>query len=161
MDFKGKKEDQPWGWSIVYDSEDDGVVEDCKIIVNGADCTIKENQVGTATILSDSLTIEFSDHKYKSGDYDFTYNMYAGECIGSDNGNLLTTGICCAEDVAQYARVPENYPLTSGTISSNSFTFSDTIKPRSQWGSDYKVFPIGEKDRMYLTGHVKICEASR
>jgi len=157
--FSETEGEDPWGWNIVY-SSDDGVVEDCEIWIGAHDCSFdgdEAEQIGTATIVRNSFTLTLDSQEYGSGDYTFEYNFYVGECIGSDGGNHIENDICLADDVSEWARRPETYPLTSGNLSVNTYTFTEQNEPRTEWGAHYPTFPIGSRDRKYLSAQVEIC----
>ena len=148
----------PWGWNILYKAGD-GVINDCQVWIGANNCTFENGeQIGTASISSSSFTVTLNS-SFGNG-YKYDYNFYAGECIGSDGGNYLTTGVCLADDVALYAHNADSYPLTSGVTSSSSYTFSSTMKARQEWGSSYQTFPIGSATREYLSAEISICPLS-
>jgi hypothetical protein len=148
---------QPWGWNIEYSSTD-GAMETCEVWVNAENCE-GGTMIGTASILPDSFTITL-DETYSTASHTFTYNFYAGECIGSDGAKHMSSGVCLSDDVSAFARVPDSYPLTSGALSVNSFTFNSDSVPRDMWTASYEVFPLGSDTRKYLSGQVSICPSA-
>lgn len=153
--YAGVDGKQPWGWNIEYTSTD-GVIDDCEVLIKAKNCEGGQ-KVGFAIITKDAFVISIDTAKYPANSYSFAYNFYAGECIGSDSGNHLKSGVCLADDVAKYARDPSSYPLTSGHRHTTTFAFDSTYIARGEWGADYAVFPIGEEKRTYLSAHVEIC----
>ena len=114
--------------------------------------------IGNATIAPDHFIVNlFAD---VSSNSTLEYTFYAGECKGSDGGQVLDLGICLADTIASKANSPDDFPLTSGTVSVSSFTFDSALAPRQPWGSHaYSVFPLGSDKRQYLTGHIEVCQA--
>lgn len=152
-----EKGHDPWGWNINYCLAD-GVVDTCELYVNAVGCDMSSGEkVGSAEITSTSFTITVDSSKYSSKEYSFDYNFYAGECIGSDGGDYTKTGVCDADQVSKMVRKPDSYPFTSGTLIISEYTFTQSNRPRANWGADYEAFPIGQHDRKYLSGHVQIC----
>lgn len=146
----------PWGWNIEYNASV-GTVDTCEIWVGANNCNRTVGQkVGTATITPSSFTLSLNS-SFASGAYQMTYNFYAGECIGSDGGNSLSSGICLADYVARWSSVPASFPLTSGALTTNTYTFDSSNTPTVPWGITYETFPIGDAGRQYLTSEVNIC----
>jgi hypothetical protein len=144
-----------WGWNIEYNGD---VVDDCVLVLGATGCDLETGVViGSASISSEGFTVTVNAEGYS--DSQLEYNFYAGQCRGSDGGQNVDLGICIADTISRKAHEPDEFPLTSGLVSSTTFTFDDSLTPRSEWGSEaYSVFPIGSEDRQYLTGHVKVCQ---
>jgi hypothetical protein len=148
----------PWGWSINYCSDDGTVM--CQLYVGATACDVSVGQLaGSAEVTTNTFTINVDSDKYPDNMYTFEYNFYAGECIGSDGGAIVQSGVCDADEVAKYASQPDSYPFTSGSTPIGEFTFTLSTSPRGAYGSSYVAFPIGSHVRKYVTGHVKICSA--
>ena len=114
--------------------------------------------IGNATISPDQFNVTLFANV--SPDSTLEYTFYAGECNGSDGGQVLDLGICLADTIASKANSPDDFPLTSGTVSVSSFTFDAAVTPREPWASHaYSVFPLGSDKRQYLTGHIEVCQA--
>jgi hypothetical protein len=147
----------PWGWGINYCSKD-GNLDSCEVWVGATGCDLSVGKkVGTAEISPNTFSIFIDSSIYSSNKYSFEYNLYAGECIGSDGGAIVQSGKCDADAVGEHASDPDSYPFTSGSSPVNEYTFTSSNRPRDSWGSGYNAFPIGAQDRKYLSGHVKIC----
>jgi hypothetical protein len=156
--FDCKEGNDPWGWSINY-CADDGAVT-CQLYVGATACDVSVGQLaGSAEITTSTFTINVDSDKFPDNMYTFEYNFYAGECIGSDGGAIVQSGICDADLVGTYASAPDSYPFTSTSTPIGEYTFTTSNRPREGYGSSYSVFPIGSHDRKYVSGHVKICSA--
>lgn len=145
-----------WGWNIEY-QENEGLVDECVVIMGATDCDPESGIViGNATISTDEFIINIKAEF--ASQVQLEYSFYAGECRGNDGGQVLDLGICLADTIARLANDPDEFPLSSGTISATSFIFDKSISPREFWGSSsYSVFPIGGASRHYLTSHVGVC----
>ncbi|GKY96295.1 hypothetical protein MPSEU_000589200 [Mayamaea pseudoterrestris] len=144
-----------WGWNIEYTAED-GLVDDCVVIVGASGCDEDSGTViGNATISPDQFSIILNSDAATGSSIEYTF--YAGECRGSDGGQVLDLGICLADTVATLANDPHMFPLTSGVVSLTSYVFDESVSPRNAWQS-YSTFPLGSDSREYLTAHVEICQ---
>jgi hypothetical protein len=148
------------GWSIEYNSED-GVVDDCEIWIGGAnDCDFSQGtKIGTAMITENLFyfCLDLGDWKSDS------FYLYAGACVASDGGNSLAsdTGFCSPEDVAEYARAFEQYPVVSeGGPNVSIFSFlatSSQDQASAFWGQDYPAFPLGTPETNFLSAYTHAC----
>jgi hypothetical protein len=147
----------PWGWNIHYHSSD-GAVDDCEVWVSADACDFSQGQkIGFAVITPASFTIQLDSDVYGTAEYSFQFRFYAGECIGSDGGAHIESGVCLADDVAKYAHDGASYPLITGTLDVTTFTFDSIMQAEPAWGRTYQSFPLGSTDREYLSGNVMIC----
>jgi hypothetical protein len=146
------------GWSIAYNPQTDGYVKDCAVYTGiQNDCDIsKGTKVGEAYINENFAHICLDDTRYQAN----IFYMYAGQCIGNDNGNQVSQGSCDPAKVSQYARSEDTYPLVNvggPMTASYTFTGNNTINA-DVWGSNYRVFPI--TGTMYMTATTCVAPAT-
>jgi hypothetical protein len=129
------------------------------VVLGATGCDVGSGTIiGNATISPDQFTVNLDSAMSVNSTMEYTF--YAGQCPGSDGGQVLDLSICLADTIATDANNPDSYPLTSGTVSSPSFVFDGSLSPRNAWAThSYSVFPLGSSTRQYLTGHIEICQA--
>lgn len=126
------------GWSILYDES--GGTMYCEIWIGVSNCD-KGTQIG-----SFEFDGEIAYYDLAGSGYGATFfSMYAGECVGNDNGYSQTYEYCKQEEIAMNAGEPESFPLIASTSSANEVVtefFFDGASPinTAAWPADYKPF---------------------
>jgi hypothetical protein len=145
-DFNDGHPTGSWGWSIEYDPNVDGYVDDCVILTGVQSCNITTaQQVGTFTLRHDFGHFCLEQYGYSSTDF----SLYAGTCPGNDAGHSLlsSSGTCDVDQIASNAALPQTFPIhkTNGHVTIN-FTVerTDTINA-IYWPSSHVLFPMTEK----------------
>jgi hypothetical protein len=135
-----------WGWSIVFDPNEDDLVADCDILIGATDCDLNTaTKVGTFQMRSNFGHFCMADYGYAATSYSF----YSGTCEGNDSGVSLFNGQCSPNDIAANAALPATYPLSLFNKDSEvNFTMdsSDPINTAStNWPASHQLFPITAK----------------
>jgi hypothetical protein len=142
-----------WGWSIVFDPNEDDLVADCDILIGAIDCDLN-----TGTKVG-SFQMRSNFGHFCMADYGFTANsfaFYAGTCEGNDSGIFATSGSCVSNDVVANAATPGSFPLfLLNEKDEINFTMdsTDAINTAfSQWPASHQVFPLTTKS--YVSAYV-------
>jgi hypothetical protein len=139
-----------WGWSIAYDPNVDGTVEDCEVWAGAIDCDFNAaTKVGVFTIRNDFGHFCLDKYGYAAD----TFGYYGGQCKGNDAGDSLKTGQCSSSKVASYAASPENFPFyTSGGQMEINFTVENSDAVNSPpWPATTTIFPL--KTKSYISAY--------
>jgi hypothetical protein len=132
-----------WGWSIVFDPNEDDLVADCDIMIGAVDCDLNTaTKVGSFQMRSNFGHYCMADYGYAATSFAF----YSGSCAGNDGGASATTGQCSPTDVATSAATPESFPLYLMN-ENNEINFTmDATDPintgSSNWPATHQLFPI-------------------
>ena len=131
-----------WGWSIVFDPNEDDLVADCDIMIGAVDCDLNTaTKVGTFQMRSNFGHYCLADYGYAATSFAF----YAGTCPGNDDGSFAATGQCSPTDVATNAATPDTFPLNLFNENNEiNFTMdsTDPINTSSNWPVTHPVFPM-------------------